>query len=874
MRYPLMKTAASRFLIIFCLSVQPVWAANPIAETQKPGSSNASGLTGGGPSTGGNNNLGSNSLQPQQSINMSGTLGGSVSPAPTVGVNKTVTAAPVAPGSVVAPQADLTETPVSKTQTPAAQPVVEKVGVRTPAPILPGEGELLPEKDGRPTPAAAGKSLQSGVMSIQQGAAAEAAGMGEGAVQQALDKIFDASQASQASGLIGIPGSLSPVQDKIKKTVALANTSAPRNAPDLYVSAIKAAEDSFPAQVAGEVKLAVLGYAARKAATALQDLANEAYRSAGSGEVKEVRKAFASMDKWEKLLARPGEPLVANRDRLEADVERVLEEGTRAASKGTTFPAPRIWFARVGSSFNAVLPSASVASLPLGLAESLALKDALAPAPFYQQALLSYQARPTLANGFKLVYRAHRGAGRSAVGSSFAAASYGARSLLARFWHALKDLALRLLGRAPDAAIGRGFTVDAAPAPTARAETVSFSGAHLRLASAEVSLPSWGLSLEALHALQTEHALALALLSRETPLDLQAARAVFGLAAAMAANHEAITGEGSAADVPRRLSVRFEALAREEGLGPRSRLTAAMLHLLSDLEGGSLRQWLDRVVESAQERVLGLSGSLRANRWLSQPGGKDAALFALTDLGAGAPASKGRFLGAGLRAAARLFLDAGPAPQGSFAVKDDVVLGRWSGAQGSGKVLAVLAPAALGGGIRILFEHPSDVGAAARLLSGLGFSVETRGRALSASLAAEASDAGGTALSGILSRVVLGLQTGREPGPALSGPARGEASSSVRKLVSDLESPQAAAVAGVLQAQAPASLVYAFIGRVEGLWAQSSRLVLDDGRILSAYALRDPSTGLITAARAELSRPGAKPRTVGASELAVLLKGE
>jgi hypothetical protein len=867
-----MKTAPGRFLLILCLAAQPLWAAGPTGvEAQKPGSSSINiGLTGGSPTTGGNTNLGSSSLQPQQNINMSGSLG-AVTPAPQVGVNKTVTASPVVPGSIVAPRTGIDQAPVSRTQIPAAQPGVDKQV--SPA-VLPQGGLGMP---GRTAPSqqaeeslrpAAGKTLQSGVMSIQQGAASEAAGMGEGAVQQALDRIFDASQAAQAPGLTGISGSMAPVQDKIKKTVGLANTSAPRNAPDLYLSAIKTAEDSFPAEVAGEVKLAVLGYAARKAATALPELANEAYRSAAAGAVKEVRKAFASLDKWEKLLAQPGDPLVANRERLEADVERVLDEGARAVSQGRTFPAPRIWFARAGNSFNAVLPAASVASVPLALSESLALKDALAPAPFHQQALLSFGARPTLANGFQLVYQAHRGSGRSAAGSSYAAFSYGAGSLLARFWHALKGLVLRLLGRAPDAAIGRGFTVDAAPVPGARAETVSFAGTHLRLAAADAPLPSWGGSLEALHALQAEHARALGMLSRETPLDLRAARAVFGLAAAMAANHGAITGEDSAADVPRRLSARFEALAREQGLGPRSRLPAAMLRIISDPEGGSLRQWLGRVVESGQERVLGLSGGLRANRWLSRA---DGSSMALLDMSAGPAAVKGRISGAGLRAAAKLFL---ASPQGSFAVKDAVLLGRWTGTQGSGKVLAALAPAMGGGGIRILFEAPSDAGAASRLLSGLGFSVDVRGKTLSASLAAQASDPGGSALSETLSRAVAALQTGRDPGPAPAGAARGEAEAGVRKLVAGLKSPQAAAVAEVLQAQAPASLRASVIGRVDGLWAQSSRLILDDGRVLSVYALRDPGSGLMVSARAEVARPGAEPKVLDAAGLAVLLKGE
>ena len=98
-----MKTAASRLFLIFCLTGQPLWAANPIIE-QKPGASNsASGLTGGNPTTGGSNNLGSGSITPQTNTLTGGSFGG-VTPTPQVGVNKTVTAAPVAPGSLVTPR--------------------------------------------------------------------------------------------------------------------------------------------------------------------------------------------------------------------------------------------------------------------------------------------------------------------------------------------------------------------------------------------------------------------------------------------------------------------------------------------------------------------------------------------------------------------------------------------------------------------------------------------------------------------------------------------------------------------------------------------------------------------------------------------------
>jgi hypothetical protein len=886
-----MKTAAGRFLLILCFSTSTLWAGPTGVETQKTGSASATtGLTGGVSTTGNNSGLGSGSLQQQQSMSLGGTLG-TVTPTPQVGVNPSGGAAPVLSGGVIAPQSlpqsmapavapGLTRTPVSGTDSPAAQTPADNAA--SPA-VLPQTGLSLPgqaapsQQKGASAALNAGQTLQSGAMSIRQGAADEAAGMGEMAVHQALDRIFDASRVSvpQAMGPSGVSGAQIPVEDKIQKTVALANTSAPRNAPDLYVSAIKTAEDALPAPVAGMVKAAVLDYASRKAVTALPDLANEAYQAAAGGAMGEVRKAFASFDKWEKLLGKPGQPLVANRERLEGDVQRVLDEGAQAVAQGRAVPAPRIWFTRAGLSFSAVLPTASVAAVPADLSEALALKDAVAAAPFYLQALTAFQARPSFANGLRFVYQANRSSGRSAVGSAWGAAAYGFKAFLARLWHAVRDFILRLAGRAPATGIAQGFSVTPSPAlaKPARSDTVSLAGTHLQLARVEAPLPAWQGSLKALNALQAEHASAEALLSREAPLDMQSARTVLGLASAMAGNHAVIAGEDSASAVVRSLSGRLEQMAREDGLGPRSPLPAAMLRLVSDPEGGSLRQWLDRIQQSGQERILAITGAAQANLALSRPGG---AAWALSDLSGQSSAAKGRISGSGLRAAANLFLDAGSPPQGSFAVMDQVLLGRWDGAQGRGKVLAVLAPAAQGGGARILYENPAGISAAAKRLAALGFSVEVRGQALSASLSAQASDAGGAALAAAMSQAVNSLQTGQEPVLAVSGAGHADAAAQVRKLVSDLkrQKASAAAVAQTLQSSAPESLRLATIGRVDGLWAQSGRLVLDDGRTLTVSLLKDPESGLFTAARAEVSGPGEKSRALAAAELGALLSGE
>ncbi len=861
-----MKTAAGRFLFIFCLSTTSLWAVGPTGiETQKTGSTNPStGLVGGGSATGGNSNLGSGNITAPQT-SLTGPLGNTAASAPKVEVDKTMNAVSAAPNPIVTsqgqgPQPDITASPV----------IQPHAGFAIPGKAVPSQ------RGGEDVAPNAGRNLEAGVQAIRQGSAIEAAGMGEMAVGQALNRIFDASHASmpQGQGALGISGAQVSIEDRITKTVALANTSSPHNSPDLYVFAVKIAEDSLPAPVAGLVKSAVLDYASRKVLTALPELANQAYQSAAAGAVNEVRKAFGSLDKWEKLL---GQPLVANRERLEVDVERVLNEGTKAAAGGRSFLAPRIWFTRAGLSFTAVLPAASVVQVPVELAESLALKDAMSAAPFYQQALGVFQARPSFANGFKLVYQINRGVGRSTVGSVYGAATYGFKALLARLWHAVRDFVLRLAGRAPAMAIGQGFSVTASSAllKPARSDTVSLAGAHLQVARIEVLLPSWQRRLQAVDALQTKHARAEALLSRETPLDMQAVRTLLGLAAAMAADHAVIMGEDSASAVARDLSSRLEQLAREGGLGSRSPLPAAMARLVSDPEGGSLRQWLDRVLESGQERILAISGEAQANLSLSRQDGGGP--WALIDLGGQASTAKGRISGSGLRAAASLFLDAGTAPpQGSFIVMDRVLLGRWAGAQGRGKILAVLAPAALGGGIRILYENLAGVTAASDLLTGLGFAVEIRGQALSAALSAQVSDAGGAALAATLSRVVNVLQTGRKSGPAVSGTAHGQAASAVRKLLSDLKSQKAAAaaVAQVLQSVAPEAMRLVTIGRVEGLWAQSGRLTLDDGRSLAVTLLKDPESGLFTAARAEISGPGEKPRALAAAELGVFLSGE
>jgi hypothetical protein len=454
-------------------------------------------------------------------------------------------------------------------------------------------------------PAVGGSAnLGAAVRDIQARQADEAKGMGEASVRGTLDRIFDAAKYSGRAAT-AVPGSVLHVREKIKQTVTIANKSSPRDAPDLYASAIKTAEDSFPAQIAGLLRQTVLGYAARKAVSALPDLANDAYRSAASGAKSEVQKAFKAFSKWQNLLGTPRQPLISNLERLTNDIERVLKE----SAAGRPIVAPRIWFQRIGAGFSAVLPAASVESVSAGLASDFALREKSAVSSSGDSAILRrFEERPTLSNGVKLVYQARRESRSSIVVSAWAAGSYGTRYGLSALWRVLKSFWLRLLGRAPQFGAGQGFTIEAPRdlearlrSADARAQDFKVNGTQLRALKGSTRNSFWRQRISALAGMQAGYALVLGVLSRQAPIDLQSARTALGLAAAMAASHGLLSGDNSASVVVARMSRIVEESAVAQGWAPESTLGPGLARLIREPGAGSLRDWIARMHRSGEE---------------------------------------------------------------------------------------------------------------------------------------------------------------------------------------------------------------------------------------------------------------------------------
>jgi len=850
-----MKTPGFWAAPVFCIAFSSLWAGPTEVNTGR--SSGGTGVNTGLPASGGsvtgnNTGLGSGSIQPM-------TMGGAVktlAPTPQVENSRAKPSAAVLPAghasqALVAPGAVQQPAPAAPASAQSASEAL--------TPAAGGKVMAAPASGREAGPQAAGQALREASRGVRAGKAGEAQARGEESMGQALDRIFDASFFSRAQLRgpdAGVKGAVMQTKEKIKKTASLANTSSPRDAPELYASAVKLAEDSFPAKVAQLVRATVLGYAATKAATALPDLANDAYRSAAAGVEKDVRAALKALDQWEKLLASPQHKLVTNAQGLKRDVERVLGEGAKAASSGKTVSAPRIWFSKLGRSFTAILPAAAVAAVPADLAKDLALKDAMASLPFAQGAYVAFQARPSAFNGARIVFAAHPQARASLLSSAFFSASYAARTILARLWRAIKDIFRRLLGRASGAAVSRGFIVESSPAALAgieaagRRAVVAFQGTRLAVSKTEISAAPWQRSLSALSELQAAYANAQTLLARQSPLDLAAARSLLGQARIMAAAHDRISFDSSATAVVDAVSRRLESVAREQGLGPASVLPADLERLLRDEDFVSLRHWIARMRQSGQDHVLSLSGRAPANLLLASSLPGAGKRWALTDLDESLTTRQGLLASYGVRAATRLFLDAPAAPEGSFVAMDRQLLARWGRDGRYAKAYADFSPTERGGGVRILYEDASGVSAAAGLLSGLGFSVTVRGQSLSASLDDNVAAAGTEELVEAFSRAVNLLQFGRDPGRVR--PPAGDARRDVAKLISEIKNRRAEASS---MAEAVRSLAYGLrfvtVGRVGRLYARRARLAFDDGRVLRIYVLQEPESGLFSAARVE-----------------------
>ena len=452
----------------------------------------------------------------------------------------------------------------------AARPGAQAPAAKAPA-LAPGAALKAPaaaaETAGAKGTPSASSILDTTARGIDAGRKAEAAG-GDGlSVRQALDRAYDSSvRSGDVGGGSGVAGRFSTAREKVAGLVGVANNSAPADAPGLYGSAIKTAQETFPSAAAAAVTKAVLSFAARKADTSLSDLAQAAYTAAAAGQAAETRRLVKSIDKWEELLGAPGRPLISNGDRLKAGVEAALAD-SKAGAKGS---APRVWVVKRGDSYVAALPGSSVEKVP-GLAASFALKlEALSPAPL-ADAYRAFAARPGV---------------RSAVAARVALGESVPSAVLSTGWLWLKHLIMRAWS-----AVASLFTRALPPAEAAivRREALESGDGAARAAGAP-------------------------------RLTVSRARGAFALARRAAAAHESLSGGSGAVSRIESLSAEFEAGVKRAALSPSDRLTPVLESLVSG--DGGLRHWASLYAADARERGgewKSGSGSYGGTRLLSDP---------------------------------------------------------------------------------------------------------------------------------------------------------------------------------------------------------------------------------------------------------------
>lgn len=306
------------------------------------------------------------------------------------------------------------------------------------------------------TAAPTGTSIDATSVQLRKAQQEDAAApSGDGAaVSAALKKVFDASVVGKALGGPGaVAGKVQVASERIEQTASVAEQAAPQDAADLYKAAVDAAHDAARQNVLSEGAArkavdTVMSFARRRAASALPQLASAAYGAAalGGAGAREMARALKGLDRWEALLGKPGQPLVANAKLLKADVARVHEEASRPGAK---VEAPTVHFAKQGESFLAQLPTASIAKLPESLAAGFELKtDPTAPlSSSWLDDVLVEHARNPAADPSVLFEVGRRGAKRAVVAAAASAAQLSLRALVARFWFWLKSIAASLLGR-------------------------------------------------------------------------------------------------------------------------------------------------------------------------------------------------------------------------------------------------------------------------------------------------------------------------------------------------------------------------------------------------------------------------------------------
>lgn len=479
--------------------------------------------------------------------------------------------------------------------TPAPVPKPDAAAAVGAHPIVPVSGAALPIKAVVSPKAAASRVeetrsassvLDTAAHGVEQGLQAEAAG-GDGlSVRQALDRAYESS--TRGAGVReGVAGKLSSAREKVANLVGIANNSAPADAPDLYGSAIKTADETLPAAAAAAVTKAVLSFAARKAGSSLSELVQAAYTAATAGQAAEARRFVKSLDKWQELLAPSGPPLIANGDRLKAGVESALSAASKIS--GAKGAAPRVWVVQRGESYVAVLPGTTVEKIP-GLAATFALKfGTLSLAPM-SEAYRAFVAAP----GARSAIRA-----RLAVGESVPSAVLGTG------WLWLKYLMMRVWSALTSLLPGRGLPV------VANASTLP----RLRDAARACS-DAAGLGNAAARA------------AGAPGLTVSRARGAFLLARRAAAAHEALTGEAGAVSRVDSLSAEFEAGIKRAMLSPADRLTSGLETSVSG--DGGLRHWASRYAADARERGATAFGTVRGPSPIVVLGGGPAERAAAT----------------------------------------------------------------------------------------------------------------------------------------------------------------------------------------------------------------------------------------------------
>ena len=653
--------------------------------------------------------------------------------------------------------------------------------------------------------------------------------MGELSVRKALDRIFDASHqpgVKTPTGPGSVAGRSQDLTEKLAKTVALANTSAPRDAPRLYNDVLETAAKELPAATAGQVKKTVLAFAAEKAALSLPELANSAYRASAAGQTQELKKDLAGLKGWEGLVPLANAP----------ELRRVIADAKPQSE-------PHIWFRPSARGLEAVLPqgASAVKPLPKALASGFALQETAIAIPLEEQAQAAFLAAPTASNGAGWIFQTQRQAGASLAGSVVAAASYWTRAAVGGLWQRLRAFVLRLFGYGVSGDLTSGLQLEG-PAPKGEAASADWGGARLRLVRGPDASAPRRASFAALKQLEDERASAAALLGRGAPLDWKTARALVAQGRAIASLHQRLTADGSGPVFMESLAGRLE----RSGSGQaEDALVPVRPRALIDGPGGfTLRGWMDRLRDEALE-ASALTGRAPANLLLE----KDGRSLAILDLTA-AGAAKSALDAPSVRVAARALLDGGLTA--SVTASGGQLWTRFSGRRAA-KLYGSLRSTDEGGELRLAAEDAALFEPLARL----GFAVTPRGTGLTARVSADNAQLSADELETLAARALRVLETGQ----AAQTPAGSDVSALLKGIVSDVSArrPAAALLAAEIQSLEPSPSRFRTIGRVGPLLAQSASRTLADGRALSLTVLRDPETGQAAFGRAEVSGAALSP---------------